>query len=272
MWAAFHPSLGINDAAAETEHRYDMFNAIQWFPRRVFFTLTDGLVCVRRFACNGVAMDTRNMPRLGDLTKLQVNDVFSLEYAKWLSCLGETTIASSASELYLMRYPDGLGASIVKKAIVPPGRTDDPAWAGAMVSPKPFVDAFVAIARSASLLGRIPGLKTIPFGVKEPIQTGDAGYGWVAQGAPKPVSKLAFSDGVTLQPTKCVGIVVLSRELIKLAVPGAEQSLRDTLIAGLTVLPIRVFWIPRRRRTTRPIRKHSWPPFSQADRRRRRPY
>ena len=29
MWAAFHPSLGINDAAAETEHRHDMFNAIQ---------------------------------------------------------------------------------------------------------------------------------------------------------------------------------------------------------------------------------------------------
>ena len=140
-----------------------------------------------------VAMDTRNMPRLGDLTKLQVNDVFSLEYAKWLSCLGETTIASSASELYLMRYPDGLGASIVKKAIVPPGTNDRRAWAGAIVAPKPFVDAFVAIARSASLLGRIPGLRSIPFGVKVPIQTGDAGYVWVAQGAPKPVSKLAFS-------------------------------------------------------------------------------
>lgn len=128
----------------------------------MFFTLTDGLVCVRRFACNGVAMDTRNVPRLGDLTKLQVNDHFSLEYAKWLSCLGETTIASSASELYLMRYPDGLGASIVRKAIVPPGTTTDPAWAGALTSPKPFVDAFVAIARSASLLGRIPCL-TIDF-------------------------------------------------------------------------------------------------------------
>jgi len=70
--------------------------------------------------------------------------------------------------------------------------------------------------------------------VKVPIQTGEAGYVWVAQGAPKPVSKLAFSDGVTLQPTKCVGIVVLSRELIKLAVPGADATLRDTLIAGLT--------------------------------------
>ena len=133
-----------------------------------------------------------------------------------------------------MRYPDGLGASIVKKAIVPPGTTTDPAWAGALTSPKPFVDAFVAIARSASLLGRIPCLRSIPFGVKVPIQTGDAGYVWVAQGAPKPVSKLAFSDGVTLQPTKCVGIVVVSRELIKLTVPGAEASLRDTLIAGLT--------------------------------------
>ena len=120
-------------------------------------------------------MDTRNMPRLGDLTKLQVNDHFSLEYAKWLSCLGETTIASSASELYLMRYPDGLGASIVKKAIVPPGTTTDGAWAGPLATPRPFVDAFVAIARSASLLGRIPGLKSIPFGVKAPIQTGDAG-------------------------------------------------------------------------------------------------
>jgi len=97
------------------------------------------------------------MPRLGDLTKLQVHDVCSLEYAKWLSCLGETTLASTASELYLMCYPDGLGASIVKQAIVPPGTTTDATWAGPIVAPKPFVDAFVQIARSASLLGRIPG-------------------------------------------------------------------------------------------------------------------
>jgi hypothetical protein len=179
-------------------------------------------------------MDTRNLPRLGDVTKAQLQDALSLDYARWLSCLSETNIPTRASEVFLARYPHAFGSGIVKKALTPPGTTTDATWANPLLALKPFTDAFVAIAWSQSLLGRIPGLRTIPFQTKAPIQTGDAGYAWVKQGDPKPVSKLAFSDGLTLGPTKCVGIVVVTRELTKLSVPGSEAALRDTLIAGLT--------------------------------------
>src|SRR4029453_5755561 len=69
---------------------------------------------------------------------------------------------------------------------------------------------------------------------KVPLQTGDAGYSWVKEGDPKPVSKLAFSNGITLGPAKCQAIVVVTRELTKLSVPGMEGALRDVLISGLT--------------------------------------
>ena len=75
-------------------------------------------------------MDTRNLPRLSDVTKAQVQDALSLDYAKWLSCLSETAVASSARAVYLERYPHTLGASLLRKAATLPGTTTDPAWAG----------------------------------------------------------------------------------------------------------------------------------------------
>lgn len=189
-------------------------------------------------------MDTRNLPRLSDVTKAQVQDALVLDYCKWLSCLSQTNVPTRASEVFLERYPHALGASLIRKAATTPGTSTDPAWAGPLAAIRPFVDAFVALARSASLLGRIPGLRTIPFNVKVPIQTGDAGYVWVKQGDPKPVSKLAFSNGVTLGPTKASAIIVVTRELITLTVPNAEQALRDTLIAGLTSFTDKSFLDP----------------------------
>ena len=190
-------------------------------------------------------MDMRNPPaRLADITKLQVNEALSLDYAKWLACLSETNQPTSASEVFLRRFPHTLGASLVKKALTAPGTTTDATWAQPLVGIKPFVDAFVALARSASLLGRIPGLRTIPFNVKVPLQTGDAGYTWVKQGDPKPVSKFTFGNGVTLAPTKAAAIIVVTRELVQVGVPGSEQALRDTLISGLTAFTDKSFLDP----------------------------
>ena len=163
------------------------------------------------------------MPRLSDITKAQVQDDLSRDFARWLSCLADTNLPSSASDVFLQRYPHSLGASLVRKAATTPGTTTDSAWAGPLLAIQPLVTAFVALARAASLLGRIPGLRMIPSETKVPIQTGDAGYAWVKQGDPKPVSKLAFSNGVMLGPTKATAIVVVTRDLVSLTVPGASK-------------------------------------------------
>ena len=196
-------------------------------------------------------MDNRNLPRLSEVTKSDIQEALSLDYAKFLSCYSETNLPGTAADLFLRRYPQAFGANIVRKALdvsttaaVAPGNTTDTAWAAPLAAIQPFVDAFIAIARSASLLKRIPGLRTIPFNVKVPVQSGDAGYQWVAEGAPKPVSKLAFSTGISLGPTKATGIVVVTRELVTLSVPGAEAALRDTLIGGLTSFTDKSFLDP----------------------------
>jgi len=191
-------------------------------------------------------MNTKEMPsRLADITKAQINDQYSLGYARWLSCLGETAMPSSASELFMLRYPHDIGTSLLKqKAAVAPGTTTDPAWAKPLVEIKPFKDAFLAIARSASLLGRIPNLRNIPFNTKVPTQTAGASFAWVQQGHAKVMVKLSFSDGVTLLPTKCAGIVPFTRELVKSMVPGADATLRDTLVAELTSFTDRSFLDP----------------------------
>ena len=159
-------------------------------------------------------MDTRNLPRLGDITKRDMQRR-SVAITRAGSALSETTLPSSASEMYLLRYPHSLGASIVKKALVPPGTTTDGAWAGPLVGIKPFVDAYRRDRAVRVLTRAHPEFAAwIPFETKVPLQTADPGYTWTKQGDPKPVSKFAFSDGVLLHPTKCTAIVVVTKELI----------------------------------------------------------
>jgi hypothetical protein len=104
--------------------------------------------------------------------------------------------------------------------------------------------AFLQQARRASLFGKIPGLRLIPFRMKVPTLTTDASYDWVGQNILKPVSAFAFNDGVTLGATKIQGTVVVSDELARIAVPGLEQALQTLLTNGLTIATDRKFIDP----------------------------
>jgi hypothetical protein len=179
--------------------------------------------------------------RLGDVTRDMVRNARALDYVRYLSCLGYVNVPRRAAELFLERFPDAFSASDVKKALsldvfkaaIPPGTTTGPDWVKPLVGIAQLADGFVALARSESVLGRIPGLRSVPFMVNVPFQTGGAIYKWVKQGDPKPATKLAFSDGVTLTPTKGAGIPVITREVGLLLAPGSDVMLRDDLIAGL---------------------------------------
>jgi hypothetical protein len=182
------------------------------------------------------------MPTLSRYTADLTLEQRSLAFIKWLGCFHDTRgDALAATERFKHRWP-GLHHDVITKAIsqlemkeaVLPGDTVTPSWAGGLVTPKPFADAFVALARSASLLGRLPGLRTAPFGVQVPVQTSGASYRWVKQGDPKPVSTFALAGGVLLTATKASAILVTTKELATLAAPGAAEALRDDLVAGLT--------------------------------------
>lgn len=115
------------------------------------------------------------------------------------------------------------------KAAVDPGVTTDPNWAGALVDVQMMADEFIELLRPATILGRMTGLRRVPFNVKMPRQLSGSTVGWVGQAKPKPVSKLSL-DTVTLGFAKVSGIVVISEELAALSTPSAEAVVRQDLI------------------------------------------
>jgi HK97 family phage major capsid protein/HK97 family phage prohead protease len=121
---------------------------------------------------------------------------------------------------------------LVLKAAVAPGNTTDATWAGPLAALTPLASEFLELLRPATILGRVPGLKQVPFNVSVPSQTGGGTYQWIGQGAPKPVGKLQFGT-ITLTPAKAAGIIVITLELARFSSPSAESVIRADMIAGM---------------------------------------
>lgn len=119
--------------------------------------------------------------------------------------------------------------STVLKAAVSAGTTTDATWAKPLVEYQNMASEFAELLRPQTIIGRIPGLRNVPFNIKVPRQTAGSTAQWVGEGKPKPVSALAF-DSITLGITKLAGIVVLTDELIRLSNPSAEAIVRQDLI------------------------------------------
>jgi HK97 family phage major capsid protein len=122
---------------------------------------------------------------------------------------------------------------LMTKAAVAAGSTTDSTWAGPLVVAQPLVNEFLELLRPRTLLGRIPGLRQVPFNVSVPAQTTGGTYGWVGQNKPKPVTKADYTT-VVLGFAKAAGIIVLTEELVKLSSPSAEALVREEMIAGMS--------------------------------------
>jgi HK97 family phage major capsid protein len=90
-----------------------------------------------------------------------------------------------------------------------------------------FAD-FAEFLRPETILGKIQGLRNVPFDTALGISTiAGSGY-WVGEGMPKPLT--AFNvDKTTLAPLKCANIVVLTEELLRRESYSAETLVRDEM-------------------------------------------
>lgn len=131
----------------------------------------------------------------------------------------------------------------VLRAPVAVGTTTGTTWAAPLVEAQNLVGEFAELLRAASIIGRIPGLRRVPFNIKVPRQTAGATVNWVGEGKVKPVSALAF-DQVTLAHTKVAGIVPITEELLRFSSPSAEAIIRTDLVAAITALVDRDFLDP----------------------------
>lgn len=141
------------------------------------------------------------------------NKFEAAEYAKrWESTTPEVTLAL--------------------KAAVNPGTTVEPAWAAPLVAVTPLASEFLELLRPATLIGKIPGLRMVPFNISAAVQTGGGTYGFVGEGAPKPVGNLQLTSA-TLPIAKAAGIIVISQELARLSSPRAEDVVRTDMVNGM---------------------------------------
>ena len=133
---------------------------------------------------------------------------------------------------YAQRWNDSTPeVALYLKAAVAPGTTTDATWAAPLVNQGIAAD-FLELLRPATIVGRIPGLRDVPFNTKVPSQTAGGTYSWVGEQKPKPVSKLSFSSEA-LGVNKVAGIIVLTEELVRLSNPKAEDLVRRDMIAGI---------------------------------------
>jgi HK97 family phage major capsid protein/HK97 family phage prohead protease len=133
---------------------------------------------------------------------------------------------------YAKRWDDSTPeVSLYLKAAVAAGTTTDATWAQPLVNQN-IANDFLELLRPATILGKIPGLRNVPFNTKVPAQTAGGTYGWVGEAKPKPVTKLAFS-AETLGISKVAGIIVLTEELVRLSNPAAEDLCRRDMVAGI---------------------------------------
>jgi len=121
---------------------------------------------------------------------------------------------------------------LVLKAAIAAGTSLDATWAGPLAALQPLATEFLEYLRPATVIDRIPNLRRVPFNVSVPAQTGGGTYAWVGQGAPKAVSKLAFS-ATSLAIAKAAGIIVITVELAKVSTPSAEAIIRADMVAGM---------------------------------------
>ena len=120
----------------------------------------------------------------------------------------------------------------VLKVAVTEGTTTADGWASELADYTYMASEFIDYLRPQTIIGRIPGLRSVPFNIQLPLQDLGATVNWVGQGGQKPVGKLHF-DTKTLAIAKAAGIVVLTEELVRLARPSVEAIVRDDMVSAM---------------------------------------
>lgn len=138
-----------------------------------------------------------------------------------------------AADLAARHYADTPEVAMYLRATVDAADTTTSGWASQLVpAAQQMQNDFLDLLRPATLVGRIPGLRSVPFNVAVPLQSGGGTYGWVGESVTKPVTSLTVGSA-TLRWSKIAGIIVFTKELARFSSPSAEAIIRNDMIKGL---------------------------------------
>ncbi len=198
-------------------------------------------------------MMASTMERLADLTLTQRIDLASRDAMRALSCLATHGHGEVALDRYRERFGPSICCDLAHEGVHGAheggdhlGRHGD-AGVGRFArrvatAARPRVSAVATGGVAAP--GRIRGLRKVPFNTVVPVQSAGGNFAWVAQGVPKPLTKLGFGAALTIAPAKASGIIAVTKELGMLVEPSAWQELQTQLVTGVTDFTDRNFLDP----------------------------
>lgn len=120
-----------------------------------------------------------------------------------------------------------------QKTAVTAGDSNTSGWASQLVFYDNLVSEFYGLLYPKTIIGRIPGLRRIPFNVRIGGTTSGSSSAWVGENNPIPASSMAFTS-VNLGHAKAASLVVMTRELAIMSNPQAEMVVRDDMLAAMT--------------------------------------
>jgi HK97 family phage major capsid protein len=143
----------------------------------------------------------------------------------------------SAEAIARSRYPDCVRIHKVLNAAVGAGVTEqggspDSGFAASLVYAQNLENEFVEFLRPQTIIGRIEGLRRVPFNIRYNQQTSKGTGYWVGEGAAKPLTSMGVSPN-TLLWAKVACIAVITQELARFSSPSAETMVRDELARAI---------------------------------------
>lgn len=137
-----------------------------------------------------------------------------------------------ASDVAKARWPDMPEIEATLKAAVTAGSSST---MSTLVEPQIYAQEFIEYLWHRTILGKIPGLRRVPFNIKVQRALTVASVNWVGEGKPKPLGRGTL-DTVTLGYYKIAGIVPLTDELVRFSNPSVETMVRDQLANAIVQL------------------------------------
>jgi len=173
------------------------------------------------------------MERLSELTASIRAEPRGADFAKFcwvlLNTKGDTLKAETVAARFVQAAPSV--TRVTKAAVSALGTTsggfaDDATW-------QSMSREFVALTNELTIYGRLQNkMRRVPFNTRTLTLLAPADASWVGEAKPKPMSALTF-DTVTIPRAKVVSLVVFTEELAQTWSRGAEQSIRDSIVATL---------------------------------------
>jgi HK97 family phage major capsid protein len=136
-----------------------------------------------------------------------------------------------AEDAALRAFPHDAAVQAYFKAAVSAGGTSDIHWAASLAAHAEVVGGLVAAQRAASVLGKLRGVRRVPFNTRTVAATTGSEGSFVLEGTPAPVAEMDLAT-TQLAHAKYQCVLVFTRELTRTWTPAAEDSIGADLVAG----------------------------------------